>query len=188
MGIIDFLNEQYFILFSIYYYEVFLYKDNIQVKRIIQTVSFSNAYIVDIKGKKGWPIIQGVGFVKGHKIILHYDIDGGLPLTETNEEHNIELNDTILKIQKISKLSAKVLKEEIKKAYPLNLINVYNFPSTFIFELFNASFVTKILAEKKTTNWTMVLLLLLVIVGILGFAAIMVFGVFNTGGVPTVIK
>ena len=179
MSFTDFLNEQFFILFSIYYYETFLYKDNIQVKRIIQSVGFSNAYIVDIKGKKAFPIIQGIGFVKGHKIILHYDVEGGLPLTETNEEKIIELSDTVLKIQKITKLQATIMRDEIKKAYPKNLINSYNFPSTFVFELFNATFVTKILSEKKGTNWTLVLLVLIGVIGVIMFVLIMVFGLFK---------
>jgi hypothetical protein len=188
MGIIDFFTEQFYILFSIYYYEVFLYENKVQVGRFIQALSFNPAYMVNFKRKLAWAIIPNTGFVKGHKIIQHYNLKDALPLLEITEESIKELNWGILQIQKTIKLIADVSEEQINKAKPKVLINSYNFPPHMIFELFNATFVTKTVSSKKGTNWELVIYATLICIGIIAFMLIMVFGVFHGSGttIPTV--
>jgi len=177
MGFMDWINEQLYIVFSTYYYEVFLYKDNVQVGRIIQTLNFSPDFIVDFKRKLCWPIIKGVGHIKGHKIILHYKLDFALPLAEVTEENVLEINSALNKIQTITKLTGTFTKEEIAKSKGMSLVTAYNFPPHMLFELFNAHFVTKTLSKGKTTDWTMIVLAICAVIFLLGFMAIMVFGV-----------
>ena len=74
MGFMQWATEQFYILFSVYYYEVFLYKDKIQIGRIIQAVSFNPVFIVDFQRKLAWTIIKESAFIKGHKLILHYNL------------------------------------------------------------------------------------------------------------------
>lgn len=176
MGVKEWFNEQLYITFSTYYYEVFLYKEGVQVGRIIQTLSFSPDFIVDFKRKLCWPIIKGVGFVKGHKIILHYNIDHALPLTEASGEEIKEVNSALMKIQTITKLHGKFTKEQWNGSKSMELVNSYNFPPHMLFEMFNAYFVTKTLSKGKTTDWTLIAIAICVVIFILGFMAIMVFG------------
>jgi hypothetical protein len=175
MGIMDTINEQIYIMFSIYYYEVFLYKGNIQVGRIVQTVSFSPAFIVDFKRKLAWVIVKDRAFIKGHKIILHYEMDLGIPLQEITEEKVKEVNSVVIKTQSITKLVADITQDQKDKSKN-KMITASNLPPHMIFEIFNAHFVTKVLAEKKSTDWGMVLLALIIVIGVLGFIAIFVFG------------
>jgi hypothetical protein len=175
MGFMEYLNEQFYILFSIYYYEVFLYKNNIQVTRIIQSVSFSPTYIIDFKGKRAFLIIAKRGFIKGHKIILHYDIDRAIPLKEIQEVEVKEINENIIENKKVTKLVGDITKEQKEKASPLS-ITPENLPPHMVFEIMNGGFVTKTLAPPKSTDWTMVILAVCFVIGILGFIGIMVFG------------
>jgi hypothetical protein len=179
MGFMQFLTEQTYILFSMYYYEVFLYKDNIQVGRIIQSLSFSPDYIVDFKRKLGWIIVKGKGFVKGHKIILHYKLDYGLPLIEVEEEKIDEINSGLVKITKIKKLIGSATKEEKEKSKPIDLITEYNFPPHMIFELINAGFVTKVSQKGKSTDWGFVIMVVAIVAFLIAFMAIIVFGVLK---------
>ena len=189
MGFIDWINEQIYIMFSMYYYEVFEYLDNIQVGRFIQSLNYNSTYLVDFKKKKSWPIIKGNGFVKGHKIIIHVRLDYAIPLTEIKEVKADEINSSIVKIKEIKKLVGSCTKEEKKKAEPItiNKINVpeiteYNLTPDMIFEFFNAHFVTKIAAKGKSTDWGFVVLVIGVIFFLIAFMAIMVFGVLKPAG------
>lgn len=178
MGFIQFITEQFYILFSIYYYEVFLYSNNIQVGRIIQAVSFSPTFIVDFERKKAWPIISNTGFIQGRKIILHYKIEGGLPLTESTEVITEEINDLLIKTKKVTKLTANISSVDKKKGEPIKL-NEYNMPATLVFEFYNSHFVTKTIAIKDSTNWTLVIMMLFVVILVIAGALIIVFGVFG---------
>jgi len=175
MGIMAFFEEQMYILFSMYYYEVFLYFNKIQVKRLIQAFSFSPNYIVDFKGKKAFHIIKERAFIKGHKIILHYNVNSAIPLTEIKEEEITEINNNIIKTKKIIKLVGTVTKEDKKKSEPI-LINDSNYNPSLLFEINNAHFVTKTLAQPKTTDWTMIIGAIILAIIIIAFMAIVVFG------------
>jgi hypothetical protein len=170
-----FIEEQMYILFSTYYFEVFLYEGKIQIGRIIQAVSFSPICIVDVKRKLAFPIIPDTWFVKGHKLILHYDINKALPLTESSETKVTEISDNIVKIEKITKLSCNLPKEFNVNGKPIKLTES-NFPPHMVFEMFNSYFVTKTLAKPKTTDWTLIVMAVVVAIVILAFMAIMVFG------------
>jgi hypothetical protein len=185
MGFISFLTEQFYILFSMYYYEVFLYKNQIQIGRFIQSVSFHADYLVDFGRKIAFPILKGkdsenVYFIKGHKLIAHYKIDHAIPLKMVEYQEITELNSGIVKIKTVKKLVGSITKETKEKALPMKLINEYNLPPHLIFEMFNAGFVTKTNAKPKTTDWTLIIIAIVAVVLILGFMAIMVFGVLKS--------
>jgi hypothetical protein len=170
-----FIEEQMYILFSTYYYEVFLYKGKVQVGKIIQALSFSPNYIVDFKRKLAFHILKDRGFIKGHKIILHYDIDRAIPLVEIEEEEITEINSSVIKIKKLIKLSGSITKEEKEKSNPKQ-ISESNYPPHLLFEINNAHFVTKTLAQPKVTDWTLIIGAVIVAVIIIAFMAIVVFG------------
>lgn len=177
MGLMDTINEQMYILFSMYYYEVFVYKGKIQVGKFIQLVSYNSSFFVDFSRKKAWAIIEGSCFVKGHKLIAHCDLDNAIPLMEIEEEEIKEINENIIETVKKTKLVGKVTKEEKKKSEP-KLINQYNFAPSLLFELVNAYFVT-LTIKKPSDKWTSILNMIIVIcvvAVIIAFMAIMVFG------------
>src|SRR4030067_1608238 len=116
MAFMDFFYEQMYILLSIYYYEGFIYKNNIQVKRVIQECSFSNDFFVDFKGKKCWLLVKENCFVKGHKIIAHFNEDFCIQLKATEEKYIKEINNSLIKTDTVVKLSAKVTKEDKEKS------------------------------------------------------------------------
>jgi hypothetical protein len=178
MGFMDLINEQIYILFSMYYYEVFLYQQNILVGRLIQLVSYNPTYIVDFKRKLAWIIIKDRAFIKGHKIILHYDVDYALPLSEVKSEQIEEVNKNLLRIRQIVKLSGEYTKEEIDKSKN-KLITLANYPPHMIFEMQNATFVTKIMSSQKVTDWATITIVIMVVILIIAFMAIMVFGVLK---------
>ena len=175
MGLSEFINEQLYILFSMYYYEVFLYNNKIQVGRLIQLVSFNPVFIVDFKRKLAWPICEDTGFVKGHKIILHYKLNNALPLTESKETIIKEINNNVVKVKKVIKLSAKVTKEQKTKAGAM-VITESNLPPFMIFEMFNAYFVTFTLSKPKNTDWTLIIGALIIAIIIIAFMVTTVFG------------
>jgi hypothetical protein len=194
MGMMDWFNEQIYILFSMHYYEVYLYLGKKQVGRIIQLVSFSPTYIVDFHRKLAWPIVNDAFFFKGNRLIGHYEIDYALPLVETEYKKETELTNNIIQTEKIVKLSGKVSKEQKKMAEPKKLIEMssigkingkevvitkYNLPPHMLFEKFNAGFVTNVLSKSKGTDWTMVFIVGFVVLIIIVFMLAMVFGVFK---------
>lgn len=186
MGITDWFNEQMYILFSMYYYEVFLYQNKIQVGRIIQPVSYNPNFIVDFNRKLAFLIVSDRCFVKGHKLILHYNIDFGIPLKETEDNIIEEISENITKTTKVIKLSANITKEEKEKAKPKNIvkeektssktITENNLSPSLIFEIFNAHFVVKTLQKPKSTDWGIVIIAVLIGIVLLGGMAIMIFG------------
>ena len=167
MSFMDFINEQIYMLFSMYYYEVFLYRNNIQVGRIIQSVGFSPTFIVDFKRKLAFVIVKEYALVKGHKLILHYNVDFGLPLKMVEETQIESFKNGIVKMKTVNKLSGSFTEEQIKKSSP-NKITESNLPPHMIFEIFNAHFVTKTLSKPKTTDWFMVALVIGFVVALLG--------------------
>jgi hypothetical protein len=173
MGFMDTINEQIFILFSMYYYECFFYKNKIQVRRIIQSESYNPNYIVDFKRKCAYHIIKDRMFTKGHKLILHFNIDSCIPLESIIEESVIEINSNLLKTVKTSKLVGSVTSKKKKESEPMN-ITESNYPPHMLFEINNGTFVTKTLSKPKETDWTFVALVIGVIIVII---ALMVTGI-----------
>jgi hypothetical protein len=171
----DSINEQIYILFSMYYYEAFLYKDNIQVGRVIQPVSYSSKYLVDKTRKKAYAILNERAFVKGHKLILHYNADYGLPLNEIEETQLTQVNENLIKTRRVKKLIGSFTEEQIRKTNP-KIITEYNFSPEMIFEMFNGTFVVKTMSKPKTTDWTYVALAGIVAVIIIALISIAVFG------------
>lgn len=175
MGLMEFINEEMYIMFSTYYYEVFLYKNKIQVGRLIQPISFNPLFIVDFKRKLAFSIIKECAFVKGHKLILHYNIDFALPLTEYEEIETTEINEHLIKTKSITKLSGNITKEQKEKSKPKTL-SEYNLPPLLLFEIYNAHFITKTVSKPKTTDWGVVFGGFILAIVIIAFMAIMVFG------------
>jgi hypothetical protein len=194
MGFMDWINEQIYILFSMRYYEIYLYLNNIQVGRFIQLVSFSPTYLVDFRRKLAWPIINEAFFVKGIRLIGHYKIDYALPLMQSEIVETTEISENIIKTKKVTKLYANITKEQKQKALPILFeelkskgkingkeveITKYNLPPHMLFEKFNAQFVTGILSKMKTTDWTMIFIVGFIVIILIAFMLVMVFGVFK---------
>lgn len=171
----NWFNEQMYIAFGTYYYECLLYKGRVQVGRIVQSISFSPTFIVDFDRKLAFFIEARRGFIKGHKIILHYNIDSAIPLIPREETSVEELNNNLTKTNTNIILSADITKKQKEDSKPIE-ITEYNLPPSLVFEKFNAHFVVKTISQPKGTNWELVLLALIVAVTILGFCGIFVFG------------
>jgi hypothetical protein len=191
MGFMDWLNEQIYILFSMKYFEVYLYLNKRQVGRIIQLVSYNSTFIVDFKRKKAWPIVIDAFFDKGNRLIGHYRLDYALPLVESEHIEVTEITDNIIQTKKVSKLSGTISKTQKKNAEPMKLIPItskgkvngkeveitpYNLPPDMLFEKFNAYFVTFTLSKPKGTDWTMIFIGAFIIIVIIAFMLVMVFG------------
>jgi hypothetical protein len=171
----DFIDEQMYILFSQYYFEAFFYKNKVQIARVLQSVSFNSKFLVDFKRKRCYLIEIDRAFIKGHKIILHYDYDEFIPLQEITVTKTEEINNNLIKSTKITKLVGEATIEQKDKTKNKN-INQYNFNPEKAFELFNGRFVTLTMSKPKTTDWGMVAIAIVVGVIIIAFMAIMVFG------------
>jgi hypothetical protein len=171
----NWFNEQIFIAFGTFYYEALLYKGKVQIGRIVQSMSYSPLFIVDFDRKLAFFIEAKRGFIKGHKIILHYNIDNAIPLMEREETVVEEINNNLTKTNTKKILAADITKSQKEKSKPIE-ITEYNLPPSLVFEKFNAHFVVKTVSQPKGTNWEMVLLALIVAITILGFCAIFVFG------------
>jgi len=187
MAIMEWINEQIFILMSTYYYEVFLYKGNVQIARLVQAVRKSNDFIIDSKRKMAWHILNERGFIKGHKIILHFKLDYGLPLTESIKEQIHEINSLVSISETTKSLSGNFTKEQVKNSEPISLIkkkgkinNIEvteeNLPPTLIYEIYDANFVKKALSLSGGTDWSMVIIACIVAIIIVVFMIVMVFG------------
>lgn len=170
MSVLSWFEEQIYVLFSMYYYEVFLYKNNIQIGRLIQSLSYSQKFIVDFKRKLAFVIVNDRAFIKGHKMILHYNIDNGIPLKVHQEIKIDEINDNVVKTKKVKKFTADIPQSKIKKSENLQ-ITEENLPPSLILEIFNAHFTVKVLAKPKTTDWTIILILACVVVALIALLA-----------------
>ena len=93
----NWINEQTYIAFGTYYYEALLYKGKVQVGRVVQALSYSPIFIVDFDRKLAFFIEARRGFIKGHKIILHYNIDNAIPLLPREETIVEEVNNNLTK-------------------------------------------------------------------------------------------
>lgn len=171
----NWINEQIFIAFGTYYYEALLYKGKVQIGRIVQSMSYSQIFIVDFDRKLAFFIEAKRGFIKGHKIILHYNIDNAIPLLPREETIVEEVNNNLTKTNTKIILSADITKKQKIESSAIE-ITEYNLPPALVFEKFNAHFVIKTVSQPKGTNWELVLLALIVAVTLLGFSAIFVFG------------
>jgi hypothetical protein len=171
----NWFNEQIFIAFGTFYYEALLYKGKVQVGRIVQSLSYSQIFIVDFDRKLAFFIEAKRAFVKGHKLILHYNIDNAIPLLPRTEIHLEEVNNNLTKTNTKEILSADITKGQKEKSANIEITD-YNLPPILVFEKFNAHFVVKTVSQPKGTNWELVLLALIAAVTVLTFSAIFVFG------------
>lgn len=175
MGFMDWINEQIYILFSMYYYEVFVYMGKTQVGRFIQTVRFNSHFLVDINRKKAWIIDREGIYQKGHKLIAHVDLNKAVSLQEFTEEKIEEISANIQKIKKSTKLIGEISDKE-KRISKNKKFTESNMNPDLVFEIFNAHFVKKVMADKKGTDWSLVIIAILVAIVIIVFMVIMVFG------------
>ena len=169
------INEQTYIAFGTYYYEALLYKGRVQVGRVVQALSYSPIFIVDFDRKLAFFIEARRGFIKGHKIILHYNIDNAIPLLPREETIVEEVNNNLTKTNTQIILSADITKSQKEKSMPIE-ITEYNLPPSLVFEKFNAHFVVKSVSQPKSTNWEMVLLAAIFATVVICLPLIFIFG------------
>ena len=185
----DWLNEQMFILFSMYYYEVFILQGKVQVGRFVQSINYSPTFLISFAKKLGWALNRKKAIIKGHKLIMYVQLDYALPMELLTDIQITELKDNVIKTEKVTKLVTDVTQKQITESENLNIVKVVvidpkygeitesNMPTHMVFEMFNAYFVTKVLSKPKSTDWGFVIMGIMVCVVIIVLVAIFVFGV-----------